>query len=138
MPLAGWLLCCTVNRSKSRSGLNPARFTVIVSFSLPRTTVAVTVGVLPGAFAQPTVAVFGNSLNVVECTFAFGPAAAIAAGTMIANAASTSRTPRRPRRLRTASIELTPCEFAGPSHAARPANRPHSATGSPGLVTLAV
>ena len=51
-PLAVWLLCWIVNRSKSRSGLKPASLSVSVSLSSPRSIVAVAVGVVVGFFCM--------------------------------------------------------------------------------------
>src|SRR5258707_6507776 len=66
-PDAVWLLRCTVNRSKPRFGLNPFSLSVSVSFSAPRVTVAVAVGVV-AAFLRihGENAALGHSLNCVD------------------------------------------------------------------------
>ena len=62
VPLASWLLRCTVKRSKPRFGLKPASFNVNVSFCEPRCTVALTVGVTDGLLARQWMNdTFGNS-----------------------------------------------------------------------------
>ena len=96
VPFERWLLRWTVNRSKSRLGLKFFTLTVSVSFSLPRVTVTLAVGVLPGAARHGSTAVFGNIENVVEWTFARLAPAASAAGT--ASAATATRPTARLRR----------------------------------------